>query len=124
MDGWRNRPKKSNCFQLFPQEDCVFVRYNVFFRMTRKINVFYNKSEFRQVLANMKNRNVCKWYDETSGMKRAYDKGLLDKKWIEEYYWNGGKGCVRKKRFEGEGYVSPDYVLPDGTVDENLKKLG
>jgi len=71
----------------------------------------------------MKNGNVCKWYDETSGMKRAYDKGLLDKKWIEEYCWNGGEGCVRKKRFEGEGYISPDYVLPNGTVDENLKKL-
>ncbi len=30
------------------------------------------------------------------------------------YYW--------KPRFEAEGYVSPDYVLPDGTVDENLMK--
>jgi len=28
----------------------------------------------------MKDKNVCKWYNETSGMKRAYDKGLLDKK--------------------------------------------
>jgi len=42
----------------------------------------------------MKNRNVCKWYDETAGMKRAYDKGLLDKKWIEEYFLNEGKGCA------------------------------
>ena len=57
-------------------------------------------------------------------MKRAYDKGLLDKKWIEAYCWNGGKDCNRKKKFEEEGYVSPDYVLPDGTVDENLKDLG
>ena len=72
----------------------------------------------------MKYRNLCKWYNETSGMKRAYDKGLLDKKWIEAYCWNRGKGCIRKKKFEGEGYVSPDYVLPDGTVDENLKDLG
>jgi hypothetical protein len=71
----------------------------------------------------MKNRNVCRWYNETSGMKRAYERGLLDKKWIEEYCLNGGKDCIRKRRFEGEGYVSPDYVLPDGTVDENLKKL-
>ena len=55
-------------------------------------------------------------------MKRAYDQGLLDKKWIEDYCWNGGEGCIRKRRFEGEGYVSPDYVLPDGTVDENLRK--
>ena len=72
----------------------------------------------------MKYRNLCKWYNETSGMKRAYDKGLLDKKWIEAYCWNRGKGCNRKKNFEGEGYVSPEYVLPDGTVDENLKDLG
>jgi len=42
----------------------------------------------------MKNRNVCKWYNGTSEMKSAYDKGLLDKKWIEEYCWNGGKGCA------------------------------
>ena len=70
----------------------------------------------------MKRKNVCRWYNETSGMKRAYDQGLLGKKWIEDYCWDGGKGCVRKKKFEGEGYVSPDYVLPDGTVDENLRK--
>jgi len=55
-------------------------------------------------------------------MKRAYDRGLLDRKWIEEYCWNGGNRCVRKKRFEEEGYVSPDYVLPDGTIDERLKR--
>jgi len=67
-------------------------------------------------------KGICRWYDETSGMKRAYDKGLLDKKWIEHYCLNEGSNCVRKKRFEQEGYVSPDYVLPDGTVDENLKK--
>ena len=67
-------------------------------------------------------RNTCRWYDSTSGMKRAYDAGMLDKKWIEEYCMNAGQGCVRKKRFEEEGYVSPDYVLPDGTVDKKLKK--
>ncbi|OGS18216.1 MAG: hypothetical protein A3J83_05025 [Elusimicrobia bacterium RIFOXYA2_FULL_40_6] len=65
--------------------------------------------------------NVCVWYDETSGMKRAYDRGKLDKKWIEDYCFNGGKNCIRKKRFEEEGYVSPDYVLPNGVIDENLK---
>lgn len=67
--------------------------------------------------------NVCRWYDQTSGMKRAYDKGLLDKKWIENYCLNGSKNCIRKKRFEEEGYVLPDYVLPDGTIDEKLKKI-
>lgn len=71
----------------------------------------------------MKNKIICRWYDETSGMKRAYDKGLLDAEWIEEYCLNGGKGCIRKKKFEEEGYVSPDYVLPDGTLDKKLKAL-
>jgi len=56
----------------------------------------------------MDNRIICRWYDETSGMKRAYCKGLLDEKWIEEYCRNSGKDCVRKKRFEEEGHVSPD----------------
>ena len=70
----------------------------------------------------MSKKRQCRWYNETSGMKRAYDRGLLDKKWIEDYCWNDGKGCVRKRRFEQEGYVSPDYVLPDGTVDDELKK--
>ncbi len=68
-----------------------------------------------------KGRNVCRWYDETSGVKRAYDRGLIDKHWVEDYCLNGGNNCVRKKRFEEEGYVSPDYVLPDGSIAENVK---
>ena len=67
-------------------------------------------------------KNLCCWYDETSAMKRAYDLGKIDQKWIENYCWNGGKDCLRKERFEKEGYVSPDYVLPDGSEDPKLKK--
>ena len=70
----------------------------------------------------MRRKNVCKWYNGTSGMKRAYDRGLLDKKWIEDYCLNGGKECVRKRRFEQMSQYPQQYVLPDGTVDENLKK--
>jgi len=29
---------------------------------------------------------------------------------------------VRKKRFEEEGYVSPDYVLPDGSISRPVKE--
>lgn len=67
-------------------------------------------------------KKLCRWYNETSGVKRAYDRGIIDKKWVEDYCWNEGKGCVRKKRFEEEGYVSPDYVLPDGSEHEGLKR--
>ena len=75
----------------------------------------------RLIEMNAHGKIVCRWYDGTSGMKRAFDAGMLDKKWIEDYCMNGGHGCVRKGRFEEEGYVSPDYVLPDGTVDEKLR---
>lgn len=69
----------------------------------------------------MEGKNVCVWYNETSAMKRAYDAGRLEKKWIEDYCFNGGENCVRKRRWEGEGYISPAWVLPDGSVDEGLK---
>jgi len=68
-------------------------------------------------------KKLCRWYNESSAMKRAYDKGLIDKKWVENYCWVGGKNCVRKKKFEEEGYISPDYILPDGTEDPKLKKI-
>lgn len=70
----------------------------------------------------MRKKDMCVWYNESSGVKRAYDLGLIERKWVENYCWNGGKGCVRKKRFEEEGYVSPDYVLPDGTVSERVRE--
>lgn len=65
--------------------------------------------------------NLCRWYNGTSGVKRAYELGLIDKKWVANYCWAGGRECIRKKRFEEEGYVSPDYVLPDGTISEKVK---
>lgn len=70
----------------------------------------------------MTKTTFCRWCNETSGVKRAYDLGLISRKWVEQYCWAGGEGCIRKKRFEQEGYVSPDYVLPDGTISESVKK--
>jgi len=70
----------------------------------------------------MEKRELCKWYNETSGVKRAYDLGLIDRKWVDNYCWQGGRGCIRKKKFEEQGYVSPDYVLPDGTISEHVKR--
>ena len=69
----------------------------------------------------MERTNICRWYNESSGVKRACDSGLIDRKWVEEYCLAGGKGCFRKMKFEEEGYVSPDYVLPDGSVSEAVK---
>lgn len=70
----------------------------------------------------MEKVKLCVWYNESSGVKRAYDVGLIDRRWVEKYCWNNGKDCVRKKRFEEEGYVSPDYVLPDGSISRPVKE--
>jgi hypothetical protein len=63
----------------------------------------------------------CRWYNTTSGVKLAYDRGFIEKHWVEDYCFNGGRNCVRKQCFESEGYVSPDYILPDGSIAEEVK---
>jgi len=68
-------------------------------------------------------KRLCKWYDQTSAIKRAYQTGKIDQKWVKDYCWNNGKKCIRKKRFEQENYISPDYVMPDGSIDKKLKKI-
>ncbi|MHA1727351.1 MAG: uracil-DNA glycosylase [Promethearchaeota archaeon] len=68
-------------------------------------------------------KNYCRWYDQTSAMKRAYDMELIDEKWVKDYCWNAGKDCIRKKKFEEEGYISPDWILPDGSEHLKLKKI-
>jgi len=67
-------------------------------------------------------RRLCQWYNGTSAIKRAYDAGKIDKSWVQNYCWNRGKRCIRKERFEQEGYISPDYLMPDGSINEKLKK--
>ena len=37
---------------------------------------------------------------------------------MQDYCWQSGKGRIRKKRFEEEDYVSPDYVFPEGSTSE------
>jgi len=69
------------------------------------------------------NKELCKWYNGTSAIKNAYEAGKIDRIWVENYCWNNGKNCLRKKRFEENGHISPDYIMPDGTIDKKLKKI-
>jgi len=82
---------------------------------------------YTKLYLNIK-KNSIKLLDEymmyfSSAMKRAYDLGLIDKKWVRDFCWSGGNNCVRKERFEKEGYASPNYVLPDESEDPKLKKV-
>jgi len=67
----------------------------------------------------MKNKQTCKWF-EVCPLKRFYELGRLDKKWIEGYCWGDYSNCVRYK-MESRGQYHSDAMLPDGTIDENLK---
>ncbi|MGM0441940.1 MAG: uracil-DNA glycosylase [Elusimicrobiota bacterium] len=64
----------------------------------------------------------CKWYSSFS-IKYFYESGFLDKKWITKYCKGDWENCIRywkKKR----GEQCSDELLPDGTIDKNLKKVG
>jgi hypothetical protein len=63
---------------------------------------------------------TCKWYP-VCPIKRFHEAGLLDDGWVDRYC----KGplrpeCVRY-RMEEHGTPHPDWMLPDGTLDERLR---
>jgi len=66
----------------------------------------------------MRHSDVCKWYD-VCPLKRFYERGRLDKKWIEDYCWGNYAMCTRRK-MEEEGAYHPDTMMPDGSIDESL----
>ncbi len=61
----------------------------------------------------------CKWY-QTCPMKRFYEEGMLSEEWVELYCRGDWKSCVRYQ-MEESGAYHPDWILPDGSIDEKLK---
>ncbi|KPL09472.1 MAG: uracil-DNA glycosylase [Bacteroides sp. SM23_62] len=62
---------------------------------------------------------ACKWYSMCP-MKRFYEAGRLERKWIELYCKGIWQNCVRYEMEELDHYHF-DWMLPDGSPDENLK---
>jgi hypothetical protein len=61
----------------------------------------------------------CLWYP-VCPMKRYYEAGRLDGKWIERFCMGNWRDCVRY-RMESRGQPHPDWMLPDGSLDESLR---
>lgn len=61
----------------------------------------------------------CKWF-QVCPMKRFYEEGGIDKKWIELYCKGDWKNCIRYQ-MEEKGEAHPDWMLPDGSLDEKLR---
>lgn len=62
---------------------------------------------------------VCKWF-KICPMKRFYEEGKLEKKWIQNYCKDNYKSCKRYQ-MEKRGEYHPDTMLPDGEIRESLK---
>ena len=67
----------------------------------------------------MNHKEVCKWYD-VCPLKRFYQEGKLNKKWVKDYCKGHYLDCTRYK-IEEQGTYHPDNIMPDGTIDERLK---
>ena len=85
---------------------------------------FYNP-EFKQDLIKSYRKlkillKDCKWYP-VCPMRKFYEEGKLDKKWIELYCKGDWESCVRYQ-MEEEGKFHPDWMLPDGSLNEELKR--
>ncbi|MHA1146220.1 MAG: uracil-DNA glycosylase [Candidatus Helarchaeota archaeon] len=63
-------------------------------------------------------KQACHWYS-VCPMKRYFEAGLIDAKWIQNYCMQNGKNCVRKK-MEEEGAFHPDNMLPNGEIRKDL----
>lgn len=63
----------------------------------------------------------CKWFS-CCPMKRFYEKGLLSRKWIDRYCRGVWQSCKRFQ-LEEKGVYHPDWMLPDGSLDERLKDV-
>lgn len=61
----------------------------------------------------------CKWF-YVCPMKKYFEEGKLNEKWIETYCHGGWTNCVRYE-MEEKGDPHPDWMLPDGDLDKNLK---
>jgi hypothetical protein len=53
-------------------------------------------------------------------MKRFYERGILEKKWIQNYCKDNYHECIRFQ-MEEKGKPHPDNMLPNGEVRESLR---
>ena len=61
----------------------------------------------------------CKWAPSCP-MKHYHEQGLLDERWRELYCYGDWQSCIRYQK-EKQNKYHEDWMLPDGTLDNQLK---
>ena len=85
--------------------------------------LLYNDSISEEMTENYRKLKTlmveCKWFP-CCPMKRFYEEDRIPKRWIELYCKGDWKSCVRY-HMEERGEPHPDWMLPDGSLDERLR---
>jgi hypothetical protein len=64
----------------------------------------------------------CIWYS-LCPMKRYLEAGRLDGRWVRRFCHGDWEHCVRYQ-LEAAGWPHPDWMLPDGRLDDSLREEG
>jgi hypothetical protein len=62
----------------------------------------------------------CRWY-RVCPMKRYYEQGVLAARWVNDYCRGDWGRCIRYQ-MEEAGRPHPDWMRPDGQLDETLRE--
>lgn len=112
-------PQKSEFYEVYGK---LFWALKKIFPLRHPAALLYSPSLRDEMLRNYHKLKVfleeCKWYP-VCPMKRFYEKGLLNAKWIELYCKGDWEACVRYQ-MEEKGEYHEDWMLPDGSIDKTL----
>ncbi len=86
--------------------------------------LLYNDSISEEMTKNYRKLRTlmadCKWF-MCCPMKRFFEEGRLQKRWIELYCKGDWMSCERY-HMEERGEPHPDWMLPDGSLDVSLRE--
>ena len=102
----------------------LFLADRKIFPLHHPASVLYDESIKSIMMINYSKLKIflkeCKWFP-VCPMHYFYEEGKLDRKWIELYCKGDWKSCKRYQ-MEERGEYHPDWMLPDGSIDEKLKR--
>lgn len=103
--------------------ELIFSNNKKIFPLPHPASVIYNPNFEPKTIEKYKKlltlSHDCKWFSMCP-LKRLYDEDMLEPKWIELYCKGLWSTCVRYQ-IEENGSYHPDWMLPDGSLDEDLK---
>jgi len=105
--------------------ELVFSNNHKIFPLPHPASLIYNPNFEPETIEKYKKlltlSHDCKWF-LMCPLKKLYDEDMLEPKWIELYCKGLWSTCVRYQ-MEEKGSYHPDWMLPDGSLDENLKNF-